>query len=102
MNQTTKTSDTNYFDQVRKTISATLTPFHEMARGFINGGGTLTNAKIQYAGWVGAAQTNGSGPNADPVNSPWSFDSFVLGIPNLIPRGLQAPTGLRFTGFKRI
>jgi hypothetical protein len=75
-------TDSNYFAQVKKTIAATLTPFHRAAQSFVNSGGTGTAARIQYAGWVGAAQTNGAGPVADPVNAPWSFDSFALGIPN--------------------
>lgn len=95
---TASQADTNYFSQVKKTIGAALTPFHAQALAYVNSNGTLNQVKAAYAGWVGAAQTNGAGPNSDPVAAPWSFDSFALGIPNLKPKGVVSKTGLVFRG----
>jgi hypothetical protein len=71
--------DTSYFSDATNTLKGMLTPFAGQAVAAANGSALGSKSADNYQSRVTAAQTNGGGPEADPINAPWSFDDFALG-----------------------
>jgi hypothetical protein len=76
---TSGVNNLGFYAQATKTLGAMVTPYGQQAMAYANGTQLGSGSKQAYLGQVAAAQTNGSGPNADPINAPWNFTDFALG-----------------------
>jgi hypothetical protein len=74
-----------FYAQATRTLGAMVTPYGQQALAYANGGQLGAGAKAAYLGRVASSQINGAGPNADPINAPWSFTDFALGTKTLRP-----------------
>jgi hypothetical protein len=83
-------NDLGFYAQATRTLGAMVTPYGQQALAYANGSSLGSGAKQAYLGQVAAAQINGSGPAANPINAPWTFTDFALGTRTLRPSNGKA------------
>lgn len=74
-------------------LTPMLTPFGRQAVQYANGSQAGSQAVTAYQSRVAVSQTNGGGPNVAPVNAPWSFQGFALGLKDISPSVAGAVSG---------
>lgn len=69
-----------------------LLPGGQRLAAYGNGSEGATSAPA-YNSRVLASQTNGAGPEAVPINAPWSFGDFITGVKSLTNKQSVATVG---------
>jgi hypothetical protein len=78
-------NNTGVFQGALANLTPMLTPYGQQAVMYANGSANGNQAKQAFNSRVTVSQTNGGGPNVAPVNAPWSFQGFALGLKDIGP-----------------